>query len=134
MNQYDNDLIRTAQDAYYALQSMDEQEAFRILDGFAALYADAPEHIDRNPEDLFAAPITTSSREGLRTEFEMTVKETLKRRWVASLTEKEAAMLEDIMSRLPSMNTHITIAYGVDILPGDIRMYTKLNNEDESTK
>ena len=132
MNQYDDILIRTAHDAYYALQSLDEQEANRILDAFAALYVDAPEHVERNPADLFTASPTPISREELRFQFEMTVKNTLMRRWVASLTQQEADMLEDIMSRLPGMTKHITIADSVDILPGEIRMYIKLNREDEA--
>ena len=44
MNQYDDILIRTAHDAYYALQSLDEQEAIRILDGFVTIEAGCVTH------------------------------------------------------------------------------------------
>lgn len=133
MNQYNDILINSARDAYYALQSIDEQEALRILDGFAALYADATEeHIERDAADLFSVTPAPSSREELRSQFAETVKNTLKRRWVASLTQQEADMLEDIMSRLPGMSKHITIASGVDIQPGEIRVYRTLNKEDEA--
>ena len=131
MNEYTDILIRTAHDAYYALQSLDEQEAFRILDGFAALYADATEeHIDRDAADLFSVTPAPSSREELRLQFRLAVENALKRRWVDTLTQQEADMLEDIMSRLPGMSKHITIAYGVDIHPGEIAMYIKQNKED----
>ena len=136
MNQYTDILINSAHDAYFTLFHLDEPKALRILDGFSALYADATEHIERDEEDLFndlfSATPAPRSREELRLQFRLAVENALKRRWVGTLTQQEADMLEDIMSRLPGMTKHITIADGVDILPGEIRVYRTINKEDEA--
>lgn len=133
MNQYTDILINSARDAYYALSHLDEPEALRILNECSALYADATEeHIQRDAADLFSVTPAPSSREELRLQFRLAVENALKRRWVDTLTQQEADMLEDILRRAPGMGSHITIAYGVDIQPGEIRVYRKLNKEDEA--
>lgn len=132
MNEYTDILINSVRDAYYALNHLDEPEALRILNECSALYAEATEeHIERDMTDMSSLIPGPSSREELRLQFKLAVENALKRRWVDTLTQQEADMMEDIMSRDTGMGSHITIAYGVDIQPGEIRVYRKLNKEDE---
>ena len=111
-------LVNAANDAYFALSSMDRAEAERILDAYVAAYDSAPEKAE---SDLFSGPMFSAYKAGVASEFSGVIQDAVKKAWIKSLTREQAITVATLLYLAPSGNAHFTICQGVDIGWFDIK-------------
>lgn len=110
---------------YYEFLAYNENEAFRVLDEYAALWESLPEHVEN--VDLFTAPLGPRDKQGCILAFRNDVCARLEKAWAKSLSPEEADALIHVLETTPGIKQQIEI-YGDLVISLDrIRYLLKEN-------
>lgn len=110
---------------YYEYQGIDKEEAFRVLDEYAALWESLPAHVEN--VDLFAALLGPRDKQGCILAFRKDVCVRLEKAWAKSLSPEEADALIHVLETTPGIKQQIEI-YGDLVISLDrIRYLLKEN-------
>lgn len=92
---------------YYEFLAYNENEAFRVLDEYAALWESLPEHVEN--VNLFTAPIGPRDKQGCILAFRKDVCARLEKAWFDSLSAEEANALLYVLESTPGIKQQIEI-------------------------
>lgn len=110
---------------YFEFVGYDKDEAFRVLDEYAALWDSLPAHVEN--VNLFIAPIGPRDKQGCILSFRKDVCARLEKAWAKSLSKEEANALIQVLESTPGIKQQIEIQGDLVLSLEQIRSLLKQN-------